>query len=144
MILARIPKLESQWRIIHDFKPTEYLQAADPTRPHLGLYFVTGDRKSPGNSAVGLYFPFPKILLNDCIRNDNNQIQLVQEVESTQLPKIGEWTRVEIGHEKVEEKYFLFLSVGGREVGREEVTDPRLKNLTDVKVRIGHSRRVQP
>ena len=57
---------------------------------------------------------------------------------STQLPKVGEWTRVEIGHEKVDEKYFLALSIGGREVGRKEVTDPKLRKLTDVKIGIGH------
>ena len=58
-------------------------------------------------------------------------------VKSTQLPKVGEWTRVEIGHEKVDEKYFLSLSLGGREVGRKEVTDPELRKLTDVQVCIG-------
>ena len=40
--------------------------------------------------------------------------------------------------DKVDEKYFLFLSVGGREVGRKEVTDPGPRNLTGVKVRVGH------
>ena len=44
-----------------------------------------------------------------------------------------------IGHEMVDEKYFLFLSVGGREVGRKEVTDPELRKLTDVKIGIGDS-----
>ena len=47
--------------------------------------------------------------------------------------------------DKVDEKYFLFLSVGGREVGRKEVTDP-VRNLTDLKVCIGNTNkeRCQP
>ena len=73
------------------------------------------------------------------ILNDNNQLQTQTVVASTQLPKVGEWTRIEIGHEKVDEKYFLSLSVGGREVGRKEVTGPELRNLTDVKVYIGNN-----
>ena len=90
------------------------------------------------NSFVSLGFLFPNIGLGNGIINDNNQAQPERDVMSTQqLPKVGEWTRIEIGHEKVDEKYFLFLSVGGREVGRKEVTDPGLRKLNDVKVIIG-------
>ena len=58
-------------------------------------------------------------------------------------PEVGEWTKIEIGHEKVGERYFLSLSVGGREVGREEVEEEgrkknlELRKLTDVEVCIG-------
>ena len=126
------------WRIIHDFKPTEYLQAEDPTRRPISLSVGTGDGKTPGTSLVITYFPFQKIILAHNIIDDNNQPQAQPSLVSTQLPKVGEWTRVEIGHEKVDEKYFLALSVGGREVGRKEVSGPELRNLTDVNVYIGH------
>ena len=140
MKLSKIPKLGgSQWKIIHDFKPTEYLQA--PNHP-LGLSLQTGDGQTPGTTFVTTCFPFPKITLVHGILDDDNQLQagtvVGLVVDSTQLPKVGEWTRVEIGHEKVDEKYFLALSVGGREVGRKEVTDPELRKLTDVEVCIGH------
>ena len=52
---------------------------------------------------------------------------------SSQLPKIGEWTRFEVSHEEVEGKYFLSFSVGGREVGRREA-DPDHGKLTDVEI----------
>ena len=53
---------------------------------------------------------------------------------------------MEIGHQKVDDKYFLSLSVGGREVGRKEVTDSELRKLTDVKVSIRRAdeKRCQP
>ena len=54
-----------------------------------------------------------------------------------QVPKVGEWTRIEISHKEEEGKYFLSLAVGGEHVGRAEVTDPVLKNPTDVKLFIG-------
>ena len=57
-------------------------------------------------------------------------------VASTQPPEAGEWTRIEMSHAEVDGKYFLSLSVGGREVGRMEA-DPRLRQLTLVKVVIG-------
>ena len=136
--MAQIPKLGSQWRIIYDFKPTEYLQAEDPSRLPASLSAGTGDWKTPGSSFVAIFFPFPKIVLTHGIKdNINSQVQMQRAVKSTQLPKVGEWTRVEIGHEKVDEKYFLSLSLGGREVGRKEVTDPELRKLTDVQVCIG-------
>ena len=133
--MARIPKLGSQWRIIHDFKPTEYLQAANPATK--SLFLESGDGQTPGSIRVGIYFfPLPKIAPVHIIRGDNNQPQGKYIVKSTQLPKVGEWTRVEIGHEKVDEKYFISLSVGGRKA-RKEVTDPELRKLTDVQVCIG-------
>ena len=135
--MAQIPKLGSQWRIIHDFKPSQYLQA--PNHP-MSLSVRTGDldAQTPGSSLVGTCFSFPKIVLLHVNLNDNNQAQGQTVVDSTQLPKVGEWTRVEFGHEKVDDKYFLSLSVGGREVGRKEVSGPELRNLTDVNVYIGH------
>ena len=57
-------------------------------------------------------------------------------VASTQPPEAGDWTRIEMSHKEVDGKYFLSLSVGGREVGRMEA-DPRLRQLTLVKVFIG-------
>ena len=74
------------------------------------------------------------------ILKHGNQVWVGPTVMSCQLPKIGEWTRIEFGHEKVDEKYFLSLSVGGREVGRKEVTlNSDLRRLTDVKVGFGTS-----
>ena len=134
-VITKLPKLGSQWKIIHDFKPTEYLQEADPIGPPLGLCVGTG--KAPGNSFVGICFRFPNILLAEEIVGDNNQIQVQRAIQSTQLPKVGEWTRIEICHEMVDGKYFLSLSVGGTEVGRKEVTNPDLRRLTDAKVLIG-------
>ena len=54
---------------------------------------------------------------------------------------VGEWTRIEVSHEEEEGKYFLSLTVGGEHVGRGEVTDPVLKNPTDVGLYIGCSPR---
>ena len=51
---------------------------------------------------------------------------------SDQLPKLHEWTRVEISHVEEGGKYFLSLSVGGEELGRKEWEMGR--NLTDVNI----------
>ena len=143
MTLAEIPKLGNQWRVIHDFKPTEYLQAENPpTTATLSLRVVfMGDNKT----IIAIEFPFPKIGLAHAFHDENMERRTEYAVTSTQLPKVGEWTRMEIGHEKVDGKFFLSLSVGGMEVGRKEVDDPGLRKPTDVKVRIGSlTQRIQP
>ena len=61
-------------------------------------------------------------------------------LKSDQLPKLHEWTRVEISHlPPVEEggKYILSLSVGGEELGRKECEMGR--NLTDVNIYCGRN-----
>ena len=136
VILARLPKLGPQWKIIHDFKPTEYIHEEQPSGS-LCLRVM----KPFSHGLVGLCFSFPKIYLDHCILGDNNQTQTGALLQSNQLPGLGEWTRIEISHEEEDGKYFLSLSVGGKEVGREEVTDPQLRYLTGVKVTLGHAER---
>ena len=101
--------------------------------PPMSLQVVMGDNKT----SIAIKFPFPKIALAHVFHDENNQRRGEWAATSTQLPKVGEWTRMEIGHEKVDDKYFLSLSVGGREVGRKEMVDPELRNPTDVQVCIG-------
>ena len=64
--------------------------------------------------------------------NDYNE---VLNLKSDQLPKLHEWTRVEISHVEEGGNYFLSLSVGGKVLGREECEIGR--NLTDVKIHFG-------
>ena len=141
MEIGEIPKLGSQCKIIHDFKPSEY---RDSTAASVSLGISAGDEKAHWFIFIGTFVG--KILLKHGFFNDNNQVQVSTAAESSQLPKVGEWTKIEICHEKVDDKYFLSLSVGGREVGRKEVTDPGLRNLTDVKVKLGRPQkeRCQP
>ena len=134
--MARIPKLGPQWKIIHDFKPTEYLQELRPSGS-LCLRVVKPFR----HGVVGLCFCFPNIVLLHSILGDNNQAQTGAFLQISELPQLGEWTRIEISHEEEDGKYFLSLSVAGKEVGREEVDDPQLRNLTGVKVTLGHAKK---
>ena len=90
---------------------------------------------------VGLCFTFPNISLVHSILRENNQAETGAFLQSNQLPEVGEWTRIEMSHEEEDGKYFLSLSLGGKEVGREEVSDPLLRNLIDAQVTIGHSKR---
>ena len=131
LALARVPKLGPQWRIIHDFKPTEY-----HVEHALSFKFVANDPLGGCCVLIGLHST--KIILQlQQLSFDLDQANVEDIVESSQLPKIGEWTKIEVGHEKVGGKFFLYLSIGGREVGRTYNIDPRLRKLTDVRVFLG-------
>ena len=63
--------------------------------------------------------------------NSQGNIQARQEAD--EVPKLGQWTRVEMTHEKVDEEFYLTLSLDGKEVARVEA-HPGLQRLTDVSI----------
>ena len=137
-----------QWKIIHDFKPTEYLSQADSVDCLGGLYVakIHSFIHSPliPLSAwwlVAVWFNVTSsttlLMHTDLGNNMLQQAEPLPSVTSNKLPKIGEWTRIEMTHEKVDGKYFLSLSVGGKDWGREEVTNTELGRLSDVTVCTG-------
>ena len=55
-VVSQIPKLEPQWKVIHDFKPTEYLhQSTSVVSLHLA------QKTETGAAFVGIGFRFPLI-----------------------------------------------------------------------------------
>ena len=124
--MASIPKLAAQWKIIHDFKPTKFLMGGELP---VGLLV---DLSSDGEFVLVISFPHPNIrLLGSWLGNS------VADMESNQLPNLQEWSRIEIGHVEEEGNFFLTLSVGGQQLGREACQLGR--NLTDVKIYSGLS-----
>ena len=111
-----------------DVQPTEHLQVEDPRKLYLSLYIELGYVTS-----VRAIVSPPIITLRHTFDGGRN----VDVVTGNQVPKVGEWTRIEIGHEEEDGKYFLSLAVGGEQVGKEQVKDPALKNPTNVKLKIG-------
>ena len=81
----------------------------------------------------------PKIFLRCRIMHPNASVHEVGLVESNEVPVVGEWTRVEISREKEEDKYFLYLTVGGKELGKSDITftESRAAPPTDTFLIIG-------
>ena len=131
--LFQLPPLGGQWKIIFDFKPTEYIQD-ERKRIVMSLGMGHNDQRV---TAYSLAIGSPKICLCCRIKHPNAGVHSV--VESNELPVVGEWTRVEISHEKEEDKYFLYLTVGGKELGKSDITfaESRAAPPTDTFLRIG-------
>ena len=123
---ASIPKLADQWKIVYDFKTTtDYHLTADEL--HFSIWMSTSSQ----NYILGIYFEHPNIALDAVVGLRSYTLK------GEQLLELGEWTRIEISHEKEGGKYFLSFSVGGKELGKKEVDDYQLKNLRDVKINTG-------
>ena len=116
--LFELPPLGGQWKIIFDFKPTEYIQ---DERQRIVMSLVVG-HNDPRVAGYSLAIGPPKIFLRCRIKHPNASVHEVGSVESNELPVVGKWTRVEISHEMEEDKYFLYLTVGGKELGKSDVT----------------------
>ena len=119
--VGTIPKLRPQWKIIHEFKPISYESSP------VSLRILSLKRR-----VLQIDFPAPNMGLAT-LQSSTHQYAIV-----CKAPLLGgEWCKVEISHEKEEDKYTLAMSVGGQEVGRLGSVSPVLSNLTDVKICIG-------
>ena len=121
--MASIPKLSAQWKISFDVKPMEDWQGAEPR----GLWVQSWSADDHLELNFGISFPHSNIRL--CWNNGGT----IVDMTSNQLPKLDEWSRIEISHlEEEGGNYFLSFSVGGKEVGRKGFELGR--NMTDVKI----------
>ena len=81
------------------------------------------------DETLELYISFPPSKIHLNVVNTTNTGETLDLMESNQLPKVQEWSRIEISHMQEGGKYFLSLSVGGNELGRKEL-GPILPILT--------------
>ena len=123
--MAIIPRLTAQWKIIFDLKLTHHLNFGE------GWCEVL-DMRSDHEDMFSVYVQPKTIEL--VTRSQGTTIK------SEQLPKLFEWTRIEIGHEENNGKYLITFSVGGKEVGQQEVDNEDLRKLEDVDLMIGSFR----
>ena len=124
MSFAEIPKLAPQWKIIFEFKLKAQLMVDD-----IELRICFGELFS----SLITVFVNSGIRLDQIIWNDDLHQASVRNIRSNIKPKIGEWTKIEISHEKVGDQYFLAFSVDG-EVCMAKDLDPELRNLTDLEI----------
>ena len=125
--MARIPRLAAQWKIIFDLKLTHHLNFGEGWCEAL-------DMRSDFDDVFCVYVQ-PKAI--ELVMGTSSQ---GTTIKSEQLPNLFEWTRIEIGHEENNGKYLITFSVGGKEVGRQEVYDEDLRKLEDVDLMIGSFR----
>ena len=114
--LARIPKLGAQWKVIHEFNPTEYLQPGLQGLSRIAIWVKFAEEcYSLAFSPDGVELLFEDEIDGDALQRD------ISVTQPAQLPPIGEWTRIEMTHALDEEtgKYAISVSIAGIEVMKE-------------------------
>ena len=127
--IATIPTLGPQWKIIHDFKPTEY--SSELMLNPVSLLVEVAPHFIPG-----IVFSCTETSHSIALVNLNGP---GMDLESSQPPKLGEWTRIEMSLEEENGMAILAFSVGGQEVGREVLGEFEPDLLVDVKILAGTS-----
>ena len=130
--MSKCPKLAAQWKIIHDFKATNYFHAYVCK----AAMKVDEEFKTISVGLLPSYVGF--------IAEDNNLLLNLAATLRGPPPAVGKWTRIEVSHEEEDGKYFLSLAVGDAEVVKQEVTDLDLRNLSGVKIMFGGLKISQP
>ena len=128
--LKIIPKLRPQWKVFLDFQPTSFSQDEQ-----LYIAFAVSCRVDAGSVvALAISFKGSRICL---VQDDLAEApEAAIWIEGSSLPKIGEWTRIEISHEEAEDKFYLGLTVGGALLRRGEA-HPKLQRMKSVTATFG-------
>ena len=116
--MTNIPKLGTQWKVIFDLKPV-----------FVGRGLILSLVDSEIDRAVGSMF----CMSSSAICSLNSQGIVEAHRRAYEVPKLCQWTRVEMTHEKVDGEFYLTLSLDWKEVARVEAP-PGLQRLTDVSI----------
>ena len=114
--LARISKMASEWKIIHDFKPT----AAVFPSTTFGLVLSSSEPRVVLSLEI-LHPTSTSVYLR--LVNTAKSVDKFVAMNLNQLPTLNKWNRIEITYEEEGGKYFLSFSVNGRTSNKEEVGD---------------------
>jgi len=137
--VARISKMASEWKIIQDFKPTDYPASIHP-RTILSL---------SSSSTQGFMLELNVLPTKIAIDLASTGGSVVEVVSSNHVPKLNKWNRIEITYEEEGGKYFLSVSVNDKNSNKEEVTDnfdlgsPRV-NFNEIEIMAGYEYEHQP
>ena len=101
--------MASEWKIIHDFKPTAIVFPSTT----FGLVLSSSEPR------VVLRLEILLSVYMACMACTG----VDKFVASSHVPTLNKWNRIEITYEEEGGKYFLSFSVNGRNSNKEEVTD---------------------
>ena len=131
--------MASEWKIIQDFKPTDYPASIHP-RTILSL---------SSSSTQGFMLELNVLPTKIAIDLASTGGSVVEGVSSNHVPKLNKWNRIEITYEEDGGKYFLSVSVNDKNSNKEEVTDnfdlgsPRV-NFNEIEIMAGYEYEHQP
>ena len=128
-LLATISKLGSEWRVVFEFKPTNYINGSFEGWTNLLHLTIGGDIGRHGDRTPAIFFhPDRGIYICSSVGQDDDYC-----FQSSPLrPTLGIWTNIEIGQRENGNRLSYYISVAGEEV--HSVTNTQPREFADVKV----------
>ena len=113
-LLTRIAKLNKEWRVSFEVKPTSY-KAKQSSVFHMS---AKGQAGKPGDQTPAVWFHKTKGILVEAFVNGNKSF--LKTFDS--LPKSGEWIKIDISQVKAGSQFIYTISINGEEKFSEENT----------------------
>ena len=122
-LLTTLPSLGKEWRVTHEFRPTDY--SAKGWTNSLHLTTEGNKKRMPAiffHASKGMVVAFPK-------DNSSNTKHYIKEDDR---PAINEWTRIKIAQELLKGKYMITITIGCKKVF--EVQNNKPNKYSEVQV----------
>ena len=117
-LLTTLPTLGKEWRVTHDFKPTEYLT----TWTNSIQLTIGGFNGQYGDRIAFIHPSSPKLGKMVIVSAVNGEKSYSK---STAQPTVGAWTTITISQTLEGGKYMFRITIGGQEVHAVENTQPQ-------------------
>ena len=121
--LANLPNLGAQWKVIFDLKPVKLVQA-EAGRARLVIDLC--GKEAGRHVRVGCMFSKWRMQAPALVAGND-----VVNQEIFEIPKLFQWTRVEVTHERFDDQFLLTLALDGKGVAKFDA-HPELQRMTDV------------
>ena len=109
-LLTTLPSLGKEWRVTHEFRPTDYSTKGWTNSLHL----TTGGNTGHGKRIPAIFFKAAKGMCVTFQKDDSSNTK--QYIKGDDLPAINKWTRIKISQELLDQKYMLTITIGCKKV----------------------------
>ena len=126
--LGLLPELGKEWRVSFEFRATNYSLTADTNL----LQLTTGAPSSEhGSMTPTISFLNGWNGITDMIVKSSMSSNADERFDINTLPKIGEWTKIEVDQRQEGCSYFFAVSIANKEVFQRRNLEPqKFSNVT--------------
>ena len=109
-LLTTLPSLGKEWRVTHEFRPTDYSAKGWTNSLHL----TKGGNKGHGKRTPAIFFHATKGIVVAFAKDDSSNTK--HYIKGDDRPPTNEWTRIKISQELLNQKYMITIRIGCKTV----------------------------
>ena len=120
--LGLLPELGKEWRVSFEFRPTNYSLTADTNLLQLtsGAPSTEHGSMTPTISFLNGWNGITEMIVKSSMSSHTDKLFHINT-----LPKIGEWTKIEVDQRQEGCSYFFVVSIANKELFQRQNQNPR-------------------